>query len=171
MLSELYDAPAALAGETFDLVYTGVGALNWLPDIAAWARVVAALLAPGGRLYLREGHPLLFTLDETRDDDLLVVTYPYFQTVAPLRWDDPATYGHPTAQLEHTVTYEWNHGLGETVSAVIDAGLIVDRLVEHRELEWQMFQRTTQDDAGRWILPDNRDRVPMMFTLEAHKPA
>ena len=52
--SELYSAPAAL-GEQFDLVYTGVGALNWLPDIAGLGAVVAAVLRPGGRLYIRDG--------------------------------------------------------------------------------------------------------------------
>jgi 2-polyprenyl-3-methyl-5-hydroxy-6-metoxy-1,4-benzoquinol methylase len=61
--SELYGAPAAL-GTTYDLVYTGVGALNWLPDVAGWATVVAALLRPGGRLHLREGHPMLWSLED-----------------------------------------------------------------------------------------------------------
>lgn len=32
VVSELYDSPAVLT-ETFDVVYTGVGAINWLPDI------------------------------------------------------------------------------------------------------------------------------------------
>ena len=36
----------------FDLVYTGIGALCWLPDIEHWARTVADLLRPGGRLFL-----------------------------------------------------------------------------------------------------------------------
>ena len=45
VVAELYDAPRILAGEQFDIVYTGVGALNWLPDIAAWGGVVAAMLS------------------------------------------------------------------------------------------------------------------------------
>jgi 2-polyprenyl-3-methyl-5-hydroxy-6-metoxy-1,4-benzoquinol methylase len=35
--SDLYDAPEALGRERFDLVYTGVGALNWLPHVRRWA--------------------------------------------------------------------------------------------------------------------------------------
>src|SRR4051794_13740348 len=35
--ADVYDAPQALDGERFDIVYTGLGALNWLPDVAAWA--------------------------------------------------------------------------------------------------------------------------------------
>jgi 2-polyprenyl-3-methyl-5-hydroxy-6-metoxy-1,4-benzoquinol methylase len=167
--SEVYDAPSALAGETFDLVYTSVGVLNWLPDISGWGQVVAALLRPGGRLFLREFHPMVFTIDERRTDDLLVVTYPYFETEDPLSWDDPTTYGNVEARLESSVTYEWNHGLAETVMAVIDAGLRLDALVEHRELEWQMLPQQVQDDAGRWVLPHGPERLPLMFTLMATK--
>ncbi len=39
MTADVYDAPAALAHRTFDIVYTRVGALCWLPDIEAWAKV------------------------------------------------------------------------------------------------------------------------------------
>ena len=62
--AELYAAPEVLGSERFDLVYTGIGALCWLPDIRRWAETVAALLRPGGRLYLREGHPVLWATDE-----------------------------------------------------------------------------------------------------------
>jgi hypothetical protein len=54
-------------------VYTGVGALCWLPNIRAWAGVIASLLRPGGRLFMREGHPMLWTLSDPREDGVLVV--------------------------------------------------------------------------------------------------
>ena len=34
------------------------------------------------------------------------------------------------------VTYEWNHGLGEIVSALLDAGLRLTRLEEHDSVPW-----------------------------------
>ena len=55
--ANVYDAAEALGGRRFDIVYTGLGALNWLPDIERWARVMASLVAPGGCLYLAEFHP------------------------------------------------------------------------------------------------------------------
>jgi hypothetical protein len=67
----VYEAEQALR-ETFDVVYTGIGALCWLPDIARWARVAAACIRPGGLLYIYEGHPMLWTLDEQRSDGQLV---------------------------------------------------------------------------------------------------
>ena len=60
--ANVYDAEQALAGRRFDVVYTGKGALCYLPDLARWADVVARLLRPGGHLYIVEFHPLLNSL-------------------------------------------------------------------------------------------------------------
>ena len=163
------DLPTALP-ETFDLVYTGVGALNWLPSVARWAQIVAGLLAPGGRLYLREGHPMLDTLEDDRDDELLVVSFPYFETDEPSEWVDETTYTGDDTRVTAPVTHEWAHGIGETVQAVLDAGLTLTRLEEHTELEWQFLDWMVQNADRRWVLPHGRERLPMMFTLEAVKP-
>ena len=166
--SELFSVPQVL-GRDFDLVYTGVGALCWLPDIAGWARVVAGLLRPGGRLYVRDAHPMLNAIDDASDDDVLRVTLPYFEGV-PQRWAADQTYtdGPP---LESPETYEWNHGLGEIVQAVIDAGLTVTALREHRECEWQALSHMEQGADGRYRLAVDPERLPLMFTLEAMAPS
>ena len=52
----VYDTPRLIT-ERFDVVYSTWGTICWLPDIARWAKVVAEMLAPGGFLYLLEGHP------------------------------------------------------------------------------------------------------------------
>jgi SAM-dependent methyltransferase len=75
--SDVYSAPVVV-GDGFDFVFTGIGALCWLPDIQRWARTVADLLRPGGRLFLREGHPVMWGVDEDRTD-ALVLSYPYFE--------------------------------------------------------------------------------------------
>src|SRR6185503_12803594 len=89
--AELYDAVRVLGAGGFDLVYTGVGALCWLPDIARWGALVAELLAPGGRLFIRDGHPVLWAIDDERTD-VLSLGYAYFETPEPLLWTDPTTY-------------------------------------------------------------------------------
>ena len=43
----VYDALTLLEPASFDLVFTGIGALCWLPNIRQWAHVVASLLRPG----------------------------------------------------------------------------------------------------------------------------
>ena len=97
--SDVYAAPEVLGRERFDLVFTGIGALCWLPDIRRWAQVVADLLRPGGRLFLREGHPMLWSLADVRDDGLLVVAHPYFEQAEPSVWDEGGTYVETDAKI------------------------------------------------------------------------
>ncbi len=168
VVAELYDAPQVLP-ETFDVVYTGVGALNWLPDIDRWGRVVAGFLAPGGLFYIREGHPMLFSLD-WREGEALIVRYPYFQTADPVPDDDPNTYAGP-GTVAHARTYEWGHSLGEVVTALLDAGLELTSLREHRDLSWQGLPQMTLGEDGQWRLPEaQRDLVPLMYSLTARRP-
>ena len=42
--ADVYSAPDVLPRGAFDLVYTGIGALCWLPSVAQWAEVVSELL-------------------------------------------------------------------------------------------------------------------------------
>jgi SAM-dependent methyltransferase len=168
--AELYTAPDVLRGRSFDLVYTSVGVLCWLPDIRAWARVVAELLKPGGRLYVREGHPILWTLDDTRDDEMLVPTFPYFERREPTRFEEEHTYSDGDATLASPVSYEWNHGLGEIVQAILDAGLQLVSLEEHAAVEWQALAWMVQGPDGRWVLPYGSERMPLSYVLEARRP-
>ena len=71
-VSDVYDLPGPLAGETFDVVYTSRGVLSWLPDIARWAEIVAGFMAPGGIFYLHEAHPVLWAVadEQTTSNDL-----------------------------------------------------------------------------------------------------
>lgn len=175
VVSEFYDAPTALAGETFDLVYTGVGALCWLPDIARWAEVVAGLLRPGGRLYLREGHPILWACDHDRADDLLVISEAYFERDEPTTWDEAGTYVEVPEHTEfvHTRSHEWNHGIGEILTAVLDAGLVIETFEEHRFLDWQPWKlfEPVPERPDNYQLPEHRrDRLPLQYTLIARRP-
>jgi SAM-dependent methyltransferase len=42
--ADVYDAAQVLPPGEFDLVFTGIGALCWLPSVARWAEVVQELL-------------------------------------------------------------------------------------------------------------------------------
>ena len=65
--ADVYDAPAAIPlPHGFDLVFVTWGAISWLPDITRWARIVAAMLRPGGTLYLAEGSSRPLTCSTTR---------------------------------------------------------------------------------------------------------
>ncbi len=169
--SDVYDAVGALGGPgSFDLVYTGIGALCWLPDIRRWAQTVAALLRPGGRLFLREGHPVLWAVADPRPDGLLVLEHPYVERPEPTIWDDDATYVSTDASFVHTRNAEWNHGLGEQVTALLAAGLTIDGLDEHDSVPWNALPgMMEQVDLGEWRLIDRPWRLPHSYTLRATK--
>ncbi|MCD2185649.1 class I SAM-dependent methyltransferase [Actinomycetospora soli] len=170
LVSDVYAAPEALSGRTFDLVYTGIGALNWLPSIERWADVVVAVLAPGGRLLLREMHPALGAIDETVPGQL-VVGYPWFETVEPLVFDDATTYVAAEGTLTATTTHEWAHGLGELMTALLARGLRVTAFEEHRSVPWEALPgRMRRDDDGEFRLVEHPERLPLSYTLQAVAP-
>jgi SAM-dependent methyltransferase len=168
--SEVYDAAPALGGELFDLVFTGIGALCWLPSISQWASTVGSLLKPGGRLFIREGHPMLWSLADSRPDRLLVLDYPYFERDEPSVWDEGGTYVQTDAVFTTSTTHEWNHGLGQIVTALHEAGLQITALVEHDSVPWEALPGLmTKDEGGEWRLTDRPWRLPASYTLQAVK--
>ncbi|GAA3916756.1 class I SAM-dependent methyltransferase [Actinoplanes auranticolor] len=166
--SDVYSAPDKLGRGGFDLVYTGIGALCWLPDIRRWAQVVAQLLRPGGRLFIREGHPVLWALADPRPDGLLTLEHPYFEQPEPTVWTEGGTYVETDAEFGHNTTHEWNHGLGEVATALIEAGMAVTGLAEHLSVPWEaMPGQMHQLGNGEWQLTDRPQRLPHSYTLQA----
>ncbi|MEH6780329.1 MAG: class I SAM-dependent methyltransferase [Rhodoglobus sp.] len=165
--AEVYDAPAALDGQKFDLVYTGIGAICWLPSIDRWARTVAALLHVGGRLFIREGHPMLYALDD-ENPDAFVVRYPYFEQPDALIWEDAGTYVETDHVFTATTGHEWSHGLGETITALLDHGMRIDGLVEHQSLPWNALPgQMKRGEDGEYRLTHGAEQVPLTYTLQA----
>jgi len=151
-------------------VYTGIGALCWLPDIDRWAAVVAELLTPGGRLFIREGHPMLWTLEDARPDGLLVVEHPYFEREQPYVDTVGGTYVQTPVSFEQNTTYSWNHGLGEVVTALLSRGLRLTGLVEHDSVPWDAFPGQMQAlESGEFRYADRPWRLAHSYTLQAVK--
>lgn len=169
VVCELYDTPRVI-NRQFEIVYTGIGALVWLPDIRGWAKVVASLLKPGGTFYIRDGHPMSGTIDDERDDGLLVVSSPYFETKEGTRFDNDVTYTDGPSLSKKTANYEWNHGIGEIVTSLIESGLQIEFLHEHQFAEYHAFPACVGDGEGHWRFPDHPERLPMLFSLKATKP-
>ncbi len=184
--SDVYSAPEALAGRRFDLVFTGIGAIGWLPDIRRWAQVVAALLRPGGRLFIREGHPVLWASVAVRlgvdpDDRVqqpwitaadgltVALELPYFEGLEPVIWNDDTTYAGDEL-VTSPQTMEWNHGLAEVITALMDAGLRLTSLTEHDSVPWEALPGLMElGEDGEYRLKDRPRRLPASYTLTAVK--
>ncbi|MEZ5378774.1 MAG: class I SAM-dependent methyltransferase [Acidimicrobiales bacterium] len=163
--ANVYDAVAALDEQRFDVVYTGVGALNWLPNLDRWAHVVADLVEPGGFLYLYEIHPMAMAMDDTGTrliDDLIGGPFQRLD-------DGQGTYAAPDAELEVTESFERVHSIDEILSAVLGAGLVIEH---YREFDATpspapYLERGT-DRLYRF--PDGATRFPLTFSLRARHP-
>lgn len=168
--ADVYDAVEVLGEAQYDLVFTGIGAIGWLPSIERWAAVVAGLLKPGGRLFIREGHPMLWSLGVSKTSGEIVLDAPYFETGAPQIWEEGGTYVETEVEFSHNVTHEWNHGLGEIFMALKKAGLDVTDLEEHDSAPWEPLRGLmTRDEQGEWRLTDQPERLPATYTLQARR--
>jgi SAM-dependent methyltransferase len=165
VVADVYDAVAALDGRRFGVVYTGTGALVWLPDLTRWAQVVAALLEPGGLFYLVEGHPIAQVLDEAQGTSVVL---DYFRE-QPWLEDHPYSYTDGPA-LQHTRSVQFQHGLGQVVTALAAAGLRIEFLNEHDFDCYQRFQ-SLERHGSQYRLPSGHPRIPMMYSLRARRPA
>ena len=165
--ASVYDAVEAL-GRAYDLVFVTWGAINWLDDIVRWAKVAAALLRPGGRLYLLEGHPVMNQF-EARDGRLDLEFGWRTPLDAPLVFDDAQTYTGDERALSHTRCYEWIHPLSDIVNALISAGLVIDFLNEHDIVVWKAFPFVVETGEDQFSLPDGMAKIPMSFSIGATK--
>jgi SAM-dependent methyltransferase len=167
--SELYGAIEELGVGRFDLVYTGVGALCWLPDVRRWGEVVAALLRPGGRLFLREYHPVLWSLADPREDELLVIEYPYFETEGVL-FSEQQSYVSHDEPLASPEIIHFNHGLAEVIMALLDAGMELTAFEEHDTAPGRPLDDMMEDvGGGEYRLRQDPVRLPATYTLQATK--
>jgi ubiquinone/menaquinone biosynthesis C-methylase UbiE len=168
--SDLYNLPDVLDGD-FDVVYTSRGVLGWLPDIRRWAQVVAHFVRPGGRFYVTEIHPIAQALEnEGVEPGEIVVRYPYWEHAAPLSFAVQGTYADRDAEVVGQTEHGWDHGLGEIVTALIEAGLRIESLREYPFVDWQLDFLVEADD-GTWKLPpDIEGELPLFFSILATKP-
>ncbi len=165
--SDVLAARSAVDGH-FDVVYTSIGAITWLKDLDVWARQVSALLRPGGVFFIRDGHQVLYSLDEDAPD--LRITHAYFGDGRAQRWDDDATYAGD-GKLQHTENFEWPHPVSEVITALLGAGLVLERFDEGATLPWRFSERMVEVAPFRYAWPaEQRHLAPCTFTVVARKP-
>jgi SAM-dependent methyltransferase len=165
--AEVYDAPAMLAGETFDIAFTSLGALLWMPDIRRWAQVVGALTRRGGTLVVVDLHPLIYTLPQMSEQPDLRIVNDYFDRT-PKTFTEPGSYASDEAPA--TTTVEFPHTMADILNAVIDAGFHIERFDEHPEYmcrAWPWLEPHPEFPQTLWRPPAGVPRMPLMFSLKA----
>jgi SAM-dependent methyltransferase len=172
VVSDTYDLPGELAGETFDIVYTGRGALCWLPDLEPWAAHVARFLAPGGTFYIHEGHPILWAIaDEQETPNDIHFGFDYWGTEGTLTFPVEGTYADLEADVDADAEHSWLHSLGEIVTLLAGQGLRIEFLHEKDVVDWPLPFLIDLGGGKHGFPPGHRERFPLMYSLKASKPA
>ena len=168
--SNLYDLPDVL-NEEFDIVYTAMGVLCWLPDLSEWVNIVARFLKPNGIFYILDDHPF-FHIFESEENQAgvqeLRVRYPYFKK------DDGEFYegdypSYAGSDIIEAGCYEWQHSIGEILNAILDAGLRIQFFHEFALSGYKAFPCMEKGQDGWWRLTSHNDPVPQLFSLKVTK--
>ncbi|MBA2540039.1 MAG: class I SAM-dependent methyltransferase, partial [Deltaproteobacteria bacterium] len=166
--TDLYELTEVL-DQQFDVVFTSYGVIGWLPDLEPWGKIVARHLKPGGRFFFIEGHPTMWLFDGSAND--LIIKYPYFRQPEPIELEPSVgTYSDPTATFTGT-EYSWPHELGETITSLTSAGLHLEEMREYAHTVWQAFPFMVEEAPGRFVMPPDKPKLPLMFSLRVTKPA
>jgi SAM-dependent methyltransferase len=165
--ADVYDLPGDLG--TFDVVYTSMGVLWWLPDLDRWAAVVAGLLRAGGRFYVFEIHPTSMAL-VAGEGRRFEIGEDYFGPGAPIVFETTGTYYEADDfAAEPAVEHGTVHTLGAIVTALCQAGLVLEFLHEHPFTRFRMHPPLEQGPDGDWSFPAGAARVPLTFSLLARR--
>lgn len=140
--------------ERYDVVFTNFGVLCWMPDIERWAAVVAEFLKPGGTFYLAEYHPVseVLSYDFDSDEAPISMEHSYFSTETPIT-------------SENEPPHKWIHGLGNILSALIEAGVELSFVHEYPYLPIELYPEMVEDENGCWRFETDVD-LPLMVTVK-----
>jgi len=149
--------------QTFDIVFTSYGVIGWLPDLKPWGKMIADRLNIGGAFFIAEFHPIVWMFDYL--EGRAIMKYGYMQEEV-IYEEYEGTYANEKSEII-SKEYGWNHGLGEVVSALTEAGLHIDYLKEHDESPYNVLPDLIETKSGNFVTKDKL--YPLIFTLKATK--
>jgi SAM-dependent methyltransferase len=156
--ADVLEVPHELDG-TADLLYTGRGAIIWLQDLDRWAATLARLLTPAGRLVIFDGHPAEWLFDADDDGRWTLTDYDYFGGPEASRGWAPEYIDHLSiAEDDQHLKFARAWTLGEILTALLGAGLRLERVAEH-PVDWW--------GGHRDVRPEERGRLPLSFSVVA----
>ncbi len=145
----------------FDIVYTSYGVIGWLPDLRPWAKMIAERLKPGGVFYIVEFHPIVWMFDYLEKTP--VIKYGYNQKEV-IYEEYKGTYADTSSNII-SKEYGWNHGLGEVISSLSEAGLKIESLKEYDASPYEIFPGLIEKENGMYVTKDKL--YPLLFAIKA----
>lgn len=148
---------------TFDIVFTSYGVIGWLPDLKPWAKMIAERLKPGGTFFIAEFHPIVWMFDYLESPPAMKHRYKQNEVIYE---EYEGTYADTNSTMI-SKEYGWNHGLGEVITALTEAGLHIEYLKEFDESPYDVLPNLIESDSGMF---ETKDKLyPLIFCLKASK--
>ena len=173
-------AQSATQPPGFDVCFCSYGALMWLFNLDSWARGIASILKPGGRLVVVDFHPFALVFDEKKEH-----YRPYFAggrvfteaTGVPdyvsrageqmVPWGfERGVEGFKNPHPSHE--YQWT--LAELLTAVLEAGLTLKTYREYPQCQMAFFEELVCDSSGNRVFREGAFNLPLVFGLVAQLP-
>jgi SAM-dependent methyltransferase len=149
---------------TFDIVFTSYGTIGWLPDLKPWAQMISERLRPGGIFYIVDFHPIAWMYDYTVTPPVLKYGYRQKEVIYE---EYEGTYADKHSKMI-SKEYAWNHGLGELITSLANAGLRIEFLNEHNRTPYNIFPGLIEDESGMFAMKD--ELFPLLYEVKAVKP-
>ena len=149
--------------DSFDIVFTSYGTIGWLPDLNPWGKMISERLKKGGTFYIAEFHPIVWMFDYLEGKPIMKYGYNQDEAI----YDEyQGTYADQSSTMI-SKEYGWNHGLGEVITALTEAGLHIDYLKEHDESPYNVLPDLVKTKSGMYATKDKL--YPLIFSLKATK--
>ena len=145
----------------FDIVFTSYGVIGWLPDLKPWGEMIAERLMPGGTFYMVEFHPIVWMFDYLKENP--VMRYGYHQKDV-IYEEYQGTYANPDSKMI-SKEFGWNHGLGQVVSSLSEAGLTIQYVREYDESPYEVFPGLVESENKMFVTKDKL--YPLTFAIKA----
>jgi SAM-dependent methyltransferase len=149
--------------DTFDIVFTSYGVIGWLPDLKPWGQMIYERLKKRGTFFMAEFHPIVWMFDYLEGQPTM--KYGYMQDEV-IYEEYEGTYANQESKMI-SKEYGWNHGLGEVVSALTEAGLHIEYLKEFNESPYDVLPNLEKTKKGMYATKDQL--YPLIFTIKATK--
>jgi 2-polyprenyl-3-methyl-5-hydroxy-6-metoxy-1,4-benzoquinol methylase len=156
--SDVYQLPDELIGQ-FDIVFTSYGTIGWLPELKSWAETIKKALVPGGKFIMVDFHPFIWTFD----NDVQKIEYDYFNS-DPIIEEIEGTYADRNAPIK-TQTISWNHGIGEILNTLIQAGISIQEFSEMDYSPFNCFTNMKQIAEDKFIFAHIPQAIPMIYRI------
>ena len=150
--------------DVFDIVFTSYGVIGWLPDLRPWAKMIATRLKSGGTFFMVEFHPIVWMFDYLDGKSTMKHAYNKKEVIYE---EYEGTYADVNSKML-SKEYGWNHGLGDVITALVDAGLIIEYLKEFDESPYNVLPDLVETNSGNYVTKDKL--YPLIFTIKATKP-